>query len=59
VRHEEVVYLMPINEFISALGGSLGLFLGFSCLSSFIVLYHCIVKAFQHLKSFSAKKTTK
>jgi hypothetical protein len=54
-----VVYLMPINEFISALGGSLGLFLGFSCLSSFIVLYHCIVKAFQHLKSFSAKKTTK
>ncbi len=30
------VKLMTFNEFISAIGGSLGLFLGFSCLSAML-----------------------
>ncbi len=35
VEHREEVLLYDFNNIVSALGGSLGLFLGFSCLSLF------------------------
>lgn len=45
-------YIMAFNDFISALGGGLGLFMGFSCLS---LLFQLIELAPSAVKEFTSK----
>jgi hypothetical protein len=52
-----VVDLMPFNEFISALGGSLGFFLGISGLSTLLFIYEWLHQLWIKLRAYLATKT--
>lgn len=54
---------IPLIGFVANTGGLLGLCMGFSLVSAFEIVYHCIVNAFQHISArttarggFSGKK---
>ena len=53
-RVENFVY--DFVTMLAAVGGNLGLFLGFSCFSTVMFLAHILAECFQRLKIFSHKK---
>ncbi len=43
VTVEEQYELFDVNEIVSAVGGSMGLFLGFSCLGTYMSFAKCLI----------------
>ena len=56
VKIEEEYTLMGTNAIISATGGSLGLFLGFSCFGAIWNIFGLLKKAFNSIVPFNRKK---
>ena len=56
VMIEEEYTLMGTNAIISATGGSLGLFLGFSCFGAIWNIFGLLKKAFNSIVPFNRKK---
>ena len=49
IRVESVEILVDFNSFISSVGGSLGLFLGFSFLGFLSLFYDCIKTLYRNM----------
>ena len=56
VKIEEEYTLMGTNAMISATGGSLGLFLGFSCFGAVWKIFEMLKKAFNSIFASNKKK---
>ena len=59
VKIEEEYTLMGTNAIISATGGSLGLFLGFSCFGAIWNIFEMLKKVFDSILPSHKKKKTK